>query len=254
MIVIIAIFGLIIGSFLNMVIYRLKSGEKMFLSRSKCPKCHHVLGFGDLVPIFSFILLKGKCHYCRKKISWQYPLVELACTIFFSLGYFKYLSQVYTEAAVINYAVYLIFCCFLTIIFVYDWKYYLILDKVSLPAFFCAFIINYFLGRPALNLLLASLFVGGFFLLQYVLSKGKWIGGGDIRLGLVMGAMLGWPMVLTALFLSYVTGAVFAIILVALKKKQWNSQIPFGTFLALATVVTLLYGEALTSWYLSLGN
>ena len=248
----IAIFGLIIGSFLNMVIYRLKTGGQMIFSRSKCPKCHHLLGFSDLVPIFSFLFLKGKCRYCSKSISWQYPLVELASAIIFVLGYLKYFQQLVTLEIAFSYAVYLIFCSFLIVIFVYDWKYYLILDKVSLPVLVMAFIFNYLLGKSLANLLVASLIIGGFFLLQFVISQGRWIGGGDIRLGLVMGAMLGWPKVLTALFLAYMLGAAFALILILLKKKQWNSQIPFGTFLTFSTVVALLYGDNLVDWYLSL--
>jgi prepilin signal peptidase PulO-like enzyme (type II secretory pathway) len=145
-----------------------------------------------------------------------------------------------------------IFAAFLIIIFVYDLRYYLILDKVSLPAIILAFIANLFLGHSWLNLLIAALLAGGFFLAQFVFSQGKWIGGGDIRLGLLMGMMLGWPHILTGLFLAYVLGAIVGLFLIAIGKKTLSSKVPFGTFLTLAILVTLLYGDILLHWYLNL--
>ncbi|MBU1131360.1 prepilin peptidase [Patescibacteria group bacterium] len=241
------IFGLIIGSFLNAVIYRLKSGENIVSERSKCPHCRHLLAVKDLVPVLSFIFLRAKCRYCHKKISWQYPLVELATALIFILGYLKYQN----EFPVLNFQflVFLVFSCFLIIIFVYDLKHYLIVDKVSLPAFFIALLINLLLGHPLFNLLLASILVAGFFFFQLVLSKGKWIGGGDVRLGLVMGAMLGWPQALIALFLAYISGSIIGLVLIMAKKKEWHSQIPFGTFLSAATLITLLFGQQILEWY-----
>jgi len=254
MIVIIVIFGLIIGSLLNAIIYRLKSGDKIVYSRSKCIHCKHVLGFKDLFPIFSFLFLKGKCRYCKKRISWQYPLVELATAVFFILGYFRYLYPDQQIFNLSNYLIFLVFASFLIIIFVYDLKHYLILDKVTLPALIFAFAANFFSGISIVNLLLASIIIAGFFLFQFVISRGKWIGGGDIRLGLLMGAMLGWPQAMVALLLAYIMGAVISLILVGLKKKQFGDQLPFGTFLSFATLITLLYGQAILQWYLTRVN
>jgi len=255
-VIIIGILGLIIGSFLNVVVYRLKKGGEIVWRRSYCPKCEHSLNYRDLVPLFSFLYMGGKCRYCHSAISWQYPLVELTTAIIFILGYLKYLypSSILEGNAtdqLLVYVTFLIFSSFLLIIFVYDLKHYLILDKVTIPALIVALVLNYWLGMPLLNLILAAVVVAGFFLLQFIVSAGKWIGGGDIRLGLVMGVMLGWPKVLVALFLAYILGAVLGLSLIALKKKQWHSQLPFGTFLSLATVITLLYGEGLLAWYLS---
>ncbi len=252
MVLIIAIFGLIIGSLLNAIIYRLKSGDKIVFSRSKCVHCHKKLSAWDLIPIFSFIFLKGKCRYCHKAISWQYPLVELATAVIFVLGYFKYLYPNHPIAQSPNYLTFLVFSCFLIIIFVYDLKHNLILDKVSLPALIIAFIANFLFGFTIWNLALAGIIVAGFFLFQFVISNGKWIGGGDIRLGLVMGAMLGWPNVLAALLLAYIIGAAVGLILIGFKKKQLNSHLPFGTFLTLATLIILLFGEEIVEWYLTI--
>lgn len=247
---IIFIFGLIVGSFLNVVILRLKSQEQFISGHSKCPSCSHNLDFWDLIPLFSFIFLKAKCRYCQSKISWQYPLVELSAGLLFVLGYYHYFGSAVNMAdQLFEYLIYLVFACFLLVIFVYDLKYYLILDKVSLTAFIAAVFLNVLSGQPWQNLLLAALIAAGFFLLQFIVSKGTWIGGGDIRLGLVMGAILGWPRVLAALLLAYVLGSIIGLGLVILKKKGWKSQLPFGTFLAPATLVVYLWGNGLIKWY-----
>ena len=247
------VLGLIIGSFLNVVILRLKAGEQFVKGCSKCPYCQHCLGFWDLIPLLSFIFLKAKCRYCQARISWQYPLVELSTAVLFVIGYHHYLNLTLNPVLLWpQYLVYLVFTCFLIIIFVYDFKYYLILDKVSLTAFILAILFNILLGKPWQNLLLAALAIGGFFLFQFFISKGAWIGGGDIRLGLVMGAMLGWPQVLAALFLAYILGALEGLVLLMAKIKSWKSQLPFGTFLAPATLVVYLWGDGLISWYFNL--
>jgi prepilin signal peptidase PulO-like enzyme (type II secretory pathway) len=145
-----------------------------------------------------------------------------------------------------------VFASVLVVIFVYDLRYYLILDKVSLPAVFFALIVNILLGQSWISLILAMIIGGGFFFGQFVLSKGKWIGGGDIRLGLLMGAILGWPGVLLGLFLAYILGGIFAAGLLLFRKKHWGDKLPFGTFLALATFIILLYGDILFNWYTSL--
>jgi len=251
-VLLLAVLGLIIGSFLNVVILRLKAGEQFVKGRSKCLNCSHNLGFWDLIPLFSFIFLKAKCRYCKAKISWQYPLVELATGILFIIGYYHFLLGNNLITQLPYYLVYLIFTCFLIVIFVYDFKYYLILDKVSLTAFALAMVLNIYLGKSWQGLLLASLVVGGFFLFQFLISKGTWIGGGDIRLGLVMGAMLGWPHVLAALFLAYILGAVVGLILLIVKIKGWKSQLPFGTFLTPATLIVYLWGNNLINWYFNL--
>lgn len=245
--------GLIIGSFLNAVIFRLKAGEQFVTGHSKCPHCGHQLGFFDLIPVFSFIFLRGQCRYCHKPIDWQYPMVEAVTALVFAIGFYSIIGKQMLPAidwrVIFEYFTYLIFSCFLIIIFVYDLRYYLILDKVSLTALVIAFLLNYLLGAPIVNLLISALLIGGFFLLQFVVSRGKWIGGGDIRLGLVMGAMLGWPIGVVALGLAYLIGAVVGLLLVALKKKGLNSQLPFGTFLTLTVWACLLWGEHILAWY-----
>ena len=241
--ILVIILGLVVGSFLNAVIYRLKVGVSFLKGRSYCPFCEHDLTFWDLIPLFSFVFLKGKCRYCQKPISWQYPLVELATALafllliwHFGLGY--------------EFFVYLIYTCFLLVIFTYDLRYYLIPDKVSLPAMVVAFLLSFFVLKISLiSLLGGALIGGGFFLVQFVVSKGKWIGGGDIRLGILMGVMLGYQQLLVALFIAYLLGSFIGLGLIIFGKKKLRSQVPFGTFLSLATFIAFLFGDLLIIFY-----
>jgi len=256
MVLIYFILGLAVGSFLNVVIYRLGKGKKFSEKRSYCPNCKKNLKWFELVPIFSFVVQRGKCRYCGKRISWQYPLVELVTGLLFvfnfllvSKGFGLWLSPDFFNLVLIRNFV---FISALVLIFVYDLKYYLILDKITLPAAAFALLVNLLIGVSLYNLLLSAIIGGGFFLLQYLVSRGRWIGGGDIRLGALMGLMLGWPQILTALFLAYVIGAFVSLILVLVSKKKWSSQVPFGTFLSLATVGVLFFGPQIVDWYLKL--
>ena len=254
------ILGLFVGSFLNVVVYRLHRAESFIRGFSKCLFCSHRLYPKDLFPLFSLLWLRGKCRYCRHKISGQYFWAELATGLSFTLIFWYIFAELDINAFLLqlNWFTGLqligwwVFTSFLIIIFIYDLRYYLILDKVSLPAVAVAFIINIFLGHSWTSLLLAMLVGGGFFLAQFVLSKGKWIGGGDIRLGLLMGAILGWTGVLLGLFVAYMLGGVFASILLLSKKKHLGDKLPFGTFLTIATFIVLLYGDILFKWYISL--
>ncbi len=239
------IFGLMIGSFLNVVIFRLEKNKSFIFGRSACRSCGGKILWYDNIPVLSFIFLRGKCRNCKKSISWQYPLVELACGIIFFWLYsyfgisFKFFS-------------FLVFSCFLLVIFVYDLKHYLILDKVSILAMAAALALNLFSDIGFLNLIFAAIAGGGFFAFQFFVSKGKWVGDGDIRLGILMGLMLGLKMLLVALFLAYIIGSFVGIFLIMFKRKKMSSQVPFGPFLALATFIVLIYGEEILNWYINL--
>ena len=243
------IFGLIIGSFLNMVIYRMHAKES-FSGRSHCTKCNKLIVWYDNIPVVSYLILSGSCRGCNKPISPYYPAVELAVAILFTLT-FVALAPIMEATAIVELVVMWAFISVLVVIFVYDLKWYLILDKVTLPAIVFAFLANLYLGVSWWSLLLAAIIGGGFFLLQFLVSKGRWIGGGDIRLGFLMGMMVGYPMILVALMLAYLIGTAVSLPLVFLGKRGMGDKIPFGTFLALSTVLTLLYGENIFTWYLS---
>jgi len=250
------ILGLLVGSFLNVVILRLHRQESFIKGPSKCLFCKHRLYPKDLVPLFSYLFLKGRCRYCQKKFSHQYPLVELFTGLVFVLVFYKIIPSFDILNISFLQFIHLLdwwtISSFLIIIFVYDLKYYLILDKVIIPVIILSLIVNLFLGFSLFNLIFAVVIGGGFFLAQFLISKGRWIGGGDIRLGALMGAILGWPHVLTALFLSYFLGSIVSIVLLLYKKKEWGDKVPFGTFLTVGTFMTMLWGPFLVKFYLSL--
>ncbi|PKL72413.1 prepilin peptidase [Candidatus Kuenenbacteria bacterium HGW-Kuenenbacteria-1] len=242
------IFGLIIGSFLNALIWRTHK-KKSMLERSCCPKCKHILGVKDLVPLFSFFWQKGQCRYCQKKISWQYPLVEFFTGVFFCLVFLKNFEMNSLSFNSIILFRDLFFVSVLMIIFVYDLKYKLILDKITLPAMAIGLMLNLILGISWQNLIFGSGIGGGFFLAQFLISKGRWIGGGDIRMGALMGLFLGWPQILVALFFAYILGAIIGVILIIFKKKGMKSEIVFGTFLAIGALISLFFGEQILLIY-----
>jgi len=246
------LFGLIIGSFLNCLVWRLRTGESL-LGRSYCLKCKKQIAWYDNLPVLSFVLLKGKCRQCGGKISWQYPIVELTTGVLFVLAY--YLNY---ELRITNYELIIqllrdwFLISAMMVIFIYDLRWRLILDIVTLPAGLVVLILNLALGFSLWNLLVSGIIGSGFFLLQFLISGGKWIGGGDIRLGLLMGLALGWPGVIAAIIISYFLGSLVGLGLIAAGKKRWGSEIPLGVFLAAGTIIDLFWQERILDWYWNL--
>ncbi len=247
--------GLVIGSFINCLVWRLHE-KKTILGRSFCPCCNHKISWYDNIPVLSFLILNGKCRHCKKKISWQYPIVELITAILFFLAWYLQKDN-FGAILEIKQVLILLRNWFLIvvmiIIFIYDLKWYLILDIITLPSMILAFILNLIIGYSFWDLMWAGGIGGGFFLFQFLISKGKWIGGGDIRMGLLMGFALGSVLNLAvALFLAYIIGSVVGIFLILINKKKWGSQIPLGVFLSISTIITLFWGSDLLNWYWSL--
>ncbi len=250
--VVVVLLGLAVGSFLNVVIGRLRAGETGWRNRSRCPKCRTLLAGIDLVPLLSFALLRGRCRTCRKPISWRYPIIEASTAALFLAIYVLHggVAGVFSGQwlFMVRDA---IFVSGLTVVFVIDLLDMVVFDSVTLPMMAVACLFNLALGAKPLNLLGAALCGGGFFLIQYVVSRGRWIGGGDIRIGAMMGMMLGFPGVLPALFFSYVLGAFFALVLLASGRVAWSSRMAFGTFLSVGTLIVLFFGGRLIAWYAS---
>lgn len=246
-----ALIGTAIGSFLNALEYRVHREESIMVqddgkaARSRCVHCAVAIENRDLVPVLSFVLLRGKCRACRKPIAWQYPMVELATGALFALAAWRYGLTIET----VTIAVYMALLMF---IFIYDLKYQLILDVVTFPAMAVAAVASVLVfGRTATDLFFGVLIGGGFFLAQYVLSRGKWIGGGDVRLGIVLGLMLGWQQTILVLFVAYILGSIVGLALMITRKAKMRTQLPFGTFLAIGAVIALLAGDWLIDWYLN---
>jgi leader peptidase (prepilin peptidase) / N-methyltransferase len=258
--------GLCIGSFLNCLIYRLHEGKSLG-GRSFCPKCKHGIAWYDNIPVISFILLRGKCRHCAGRISLQYPVVEFITGLLFVLAFnIQYPISNIQSIFNIQYQISNILISqypsilallrdwflisIMIIIFIYDLRWYLILDIISLPACAVVIILNLLIGMSWQNMLISGIIGGSFFLIQFLISRGKWIGGGDIRLGLLMGLALGWPLILEALFIAYILGSIVGIYLIVTKKKEIGSQVPLGIFLSVATVVTLFWGSGMLGWYI----
>lgn len=270
----VGIFGLIIGSFLNAVIYRLSKNESVAKGRSYCPHCKHALTWKDLIPVVSFLSLGGKCRYCSKKISWQYPLVEIITAGLF-VGIYSYQFSTGYAFALLQFLnwVNMLFlwyvACALVIIFAYDLKHYLIPDKILFPAIIVAFVYRliisfgeswiFSLHWQFVGYLVAALVASGFFLGIFLISKGAWMGFGDVKLAILLGLLVGWPNILVALFLSFFFGAIIGVILMMLsaygrspegrQKIGFKSEIPFAPFLILGTAVALFWGNELIYWY-----
>lgn len=245
--VFIGIIGLCLGSFFNALAYRIGTNQSIVRGRSQCPQCKNTIAWYDLIPVLSFLWLRAKCRTCRQPISWQYPVVEMV-TAAVLLGLyvrFSVTSEFWLAAATM---------LFLIPVFLTDWRYYLIPDSVSVTGLVVVAGLQLWFGASVKSLLFGVLVGAGFFAWQYVLSRGRWIGAGDIRLGALMGAALGVSRTLVALFLAYIGGAVVALILIARGQKKAGSHLPFGTFLVAATFVALLYGAEIAAAYRHLAN
>jgi len=248
------LFGLAIGSFLNCLIYRLKTGQGFLKGRSFCPNCKHTLSWQDLIPLLSFLILKGKCHYCQKPISLQYPLIELTTGILFILTIYNLQFTIYNleNFFTLGYLLFIVSC--LLVIFVYDLKHYIIPDRVLFPAIIIALIFNFqfLISKQFLffsYLILSAIGAAAFFLAIVLISRGKWMGVGDIKLAFLMGLFLGWPNILVALFSAFLIGAIIGIILMILGKKTLKSEVPFGPFLVTGTFLALFWGQEIVNFY-----
>lgn len=259
MLLIIFIFGLMIGSFLNVVIARMDELETVVNTRSHCPKCKKDLAWNDLVPLLSFVLLRAKCRYCKEKISWQYPIVELATGLSF-VGIYNYVfnQPMADQWRIFVLVAYLIIVAFLVVLFVYDLRKLLVPDGIVLPAIGLALVfqviaILYLPGYRLnwLDLGLGVLIGAGVPALLSLPSKGKWMGYGDIGLGALMGIILGYPLAIVGMFLAFCSGGVIGSLLLVLGKKKLTSAVPFGPFLMAATFAALLYGQRMLDWYLA---
>jgi len=241
------VLGVLFGSFLNAWIWRTRAGKSVLKGRSHCPKCNNALTWKENIPVFSYLWLRGRCLNCQKHISLQYPLVELAVGFLFGFSAWFHDAQfllVFRDAFTLF---------FLTFVFVYDVTYQEIWDRMTIyPALVLLAATAFFGWQTGMSLTVGIVVGSGFFFLQYLVSKGKWIGGGDIRLGMFMGVILGWPLILVSLFFAYVGGTLFVLPFLVLKKKKMASRVPFGAYLTLATAVTMFYGWDIVHWYVAL--
>ncbi len=252
-------FGTAIGSFLNVVIWRMPRGEQLSKGRSHCPHCSKELRAIDLIPVLSFVLQKGRCRYCSKRITARYPIIELATAGLFTIAYFLLIPVTGIDWLELFRIMFVI--AVLTAVFVIDLEHYLILDKIILPATIIIFIIQIAIDGQVGSSLYWELIpqsllgaVAGYvpFYLLWKISNGKWIGLGDAKLGLFLGVVFGFPEVWFCFLIAFFLGTLVAIPLLLSGKRSLGSKLPLGTFLAVAGILNLWFGDVLWTWYLSL--
>jgi len=291
------IFGSFVGSFLNVVADRTskqvtaKKKDKKefnpFKGRSKCDNCGEKLKVKDLVPVFSFISIKGKCRYCQAKLSLLYPISEILTGLtFLGLAFYLNLFEVGTLIAWLSYLYLVITISFMLIIFFADIKYQIIPNKVVFPAIaFVLIVMTLSMGALALSsykqlaadpfgryllqvgywesqmlamlknfgfTLGSALLLGGFFWLLIIITRGKGMGGGDVKLAFLIGIVNGFPMNIVAIILGFVIGAVYSSILMILGRKSMKDVIPFGPFLIIGSMIAFAFGQQIFNWYVAL--
>lgn len=283
---ILAFFGLCFGSFAGAQVWRLRArqlvedkaeGEdydkneyrallpltqhKTTDDRSQCLHCGHRLAWYDLLPLMSWLGTGGKCRYCHKRIGNFEPLIELGVAVFFVVSFLFWLQSLTAPLEIIQFIIWLIAGVMLTILLAYDAKWFLLPDRVVFPLTALAALYagieltqvgngNVFLA--ILSLAAAAFILSGIYLMLWIVSKGKWIGFGDIKLGLILALLLGrWELALLALFLANLVGCVIVLPGLATKKLSRTTQIPFGPMLIIGFVIAMLFGDGIIDWYLS---
>jgi leader peptidase (prepilin peptidase)/N-methyltransferase len=267
--------GAVIGSFLNVCIARLPEGMSLVRPGSRCPLCETPIRWYDNIPLVSYLVLQGKCRRCDAPISWRYPAVELLTAILFLM-----LMQRFTNAVAL--AVYIAFACALVVISFIDLKHYIIPNEISVPGIVIGLVLSlipariaggelvlpsslFFLSGDApnfvgsfLNSLIGCLIGAGILWLTGIFSlvvfKKEGMGFGDVKLLGMVGAFLGWKLALMTIMIGSALGAVVGITLIFLRLKRRTDYIPFGPYLALGALLSLLYGEAILRLYLEFGE
>jgi leader peptidase (prepilin peptidase)/N-methyltransferase len=249
--IILFILGSLIGSFLNVCIYRIPRNLSIVSPASRCPSCNTPIKPYDNIPVISFILLGGKCRICSAGIPFRYPLVEFLNAMLYVFVFYRFGFAWHT-------ALYAILCSALIVITFIDLDFQIIPDVITLPGILIGivagsllmpdpFIRDSLLGFKAAAI--GFLAGGGLFYAIAVLSRGG-MGGGDIKMMAMVGGLMGWKSVLLTIFLGSLTGAVFGITLMVTQGKGRKTKIPFGPFLAFGTLITLFFGQEIFSWYL----
>lgn len=246
--------GLILGSFVNAFVWRIRKKRNWVNERSECTHCHHQLGFMDLIPVVSYVLLRGKCRYCHKKIE-DTPVAEIALPALFLLSYYFWPLQL-EGRGVIEFGFWLVFLVGLLALTIYDFKWFLLPDKIVFPlvglaavqtAVVSAYEKDWHLIVSAVG---GAVVISGIFYLIFQISKGTWIGGGDVKLGLVLGLLAGGVLEgFLVLFAASVVGLLASLPAIAKGKAGKKTQIPFGPFLILGLVIVKLFGTAILDWY-----
>lgn len=262
MIVIILVFlgaiGLAFGSFVGAFTWRLHERKNFVSDRSECERCHHKLGALDLIPLFSWLALRGKCRYCHAPIGYSAPLLEVTMAVLFVGSYLVWPLVFDTWQAYVSFGLWLVYLVGLMALMVYDLRWMLLPNAIIFPLIGVAIadsIIRYSLtGEGTANYLLTTVYgvlvLGGLYWAMYTFSKGKWVGYGDVKLGVFMGIALGFQRSLLALFLANIVGFVVLMPGLMVGRLTRHSRVPFGPFMIIAFILAFLFGDSIIDWYL----
>lgn len=265
MIIVLVLLGLALGSFVNALVWRLRKqlstnkspGREysIITGRSMCPKCKHTLASIDLIPVLSFVLLKGKCRYCKRQIE-DTPIPEITLPALFVLSYAVW-PYGFDLVGKVQFGLWVLMLVGLLALIMYDVRWYLLPNRVVFPLIgivIVQILLLAILKDDAKRLLLGSfwglLTGGGIFWVIYQVSDGKWIGGGDVKLGWMLGLLLGGPSKsLLMIFIASVLGSMVAIPLLAMGRASRTTRLPFGPFLIVSSIVVYLFGSMLIAHY-----
>jgi leader peptidase (prepilin peptidase)/N-methyltransferase len=245
--VFVALLGLAVGSFLNVCIYRIPRKESLLRPPSRCPACRRPLAWADNVPIVSWFVLHGRCRACGARIPVMYPLVEAITAAAFVV---VYLLWGLTPLGVVR----LLLACALIVLFVIDLQHRILPNVITLPGILVGFASSLFLPPGGLDSLLGILLGGGLLLViaegYYRIRGVEGLGMGDVKLLAMIGAFLGWKLVVLTLVLASFAGSVVGVGLIASGRGDMKLALPFGTFLAIGAAVAAVWGEPIVAWYL----
>ena len=253
------IVGLAVGSFFNVIVFRTLHGYSPFAGRSFCPHCKAKISWYDNIPLLSFLLLGGRCRKCKRRISWRYPVIEILTANLFLWWYmagrlvFELTQEPYRTVQPVFW---LLVGVGLVLLFGFDLFYGILPDWIVGSLAGMTLIYRLALAMSGIMRwgdfwLYVATGIGGLvaFWILVMVTRGKGMGWGDVKLAGVMGVILGWPAMIVAVLTAFLTGAVVAIILILRGKKHFGQTIPFGPFLVLGTIVALVWGERLWQWY-----
>lgn len=246
----VAVIGLMIGSFLNVVIHRVPRGESIVVSRSRCTFCGRQLTALENIPLVSFLFLRGRCSSCHAPISWRYPLVEFLTAALFVLCVARF-------GPTLEAAIGALFCAILIALAGIDVSYFLLPDKITLPAIVAGLALQTWLPKTTfLDAILGVLVGAGILILTvnfwYWIREEEGMGLGDVNMLAMVGAFLGWKGVLVTLFAGALGGATVGLGLMASQKMGFRSKLPFGVFLAAGALAALFWGEEVVGRYMGL--
>lgn len=248
MISLFALLGLVVGSFLNVCIHRLPRRESILWPASRCPACQRPLAWYENVPVVSWLLLRGRCRTCCAPISGTYPLVELTTAAVFA-------GAVAVYGLTWLLAVRLLFASALVVLFVIDLRHRILPNAITLPGIASGFLAAWFLPPGWLSSLIGAVAGGGILLaiaeLYYRVRGQEGLGMGDVKMLAMIGAFLGWPLMVLTLVLASFAGSLVGLTLIASGRGSMQAALPFGTFLALGALVAAIAGEPILAWYLS---